>query len=59
MFLHVYMNAYCCSGTPFSKVTIAEGVDAGKIVVITRKDRRDHQAQVANSEAIHLIIVHV
>ena len=53
------MNAYFCSGTQFSKITIAEGVDAGKIVVITRKDRRDHQAQVANSEAIHLIIVHV
>ena len=53
------MNAYFCSGTQFTKVTIAEGADAGKVVVITRKDRREHQAQVANSEAIHLIIVHV
>ena len=53
------MNAYFCSGTQFTKVTIAEGVDAGKIVVITRKARRDHQAQVASSEAIHSIIVHV
>ena len=59
MFLHVYMNAYFCSGTQFTKVTIAEGADAWKIVVITRKDRRDHQAQVANGEAIHLIIMHV
>ena len=59
MFLHVYMNAYFCSGTQFTEVAIAEGAAAGKIVVITRKDRRDHKAQVANSEAIHLIIVHV
>ena len=59
MFLHVYTDAYFCSGTRFAKVIIAEGAHAGQEVVITRKDRREHQAQVANSEAIHLIIVHV
>ena len=53
------MNAYFCLGTQFTKVKIAEGAHAGQAVVTTRKDRREHQAQVANSEAIHLIIVHV
>ena len=59
MFLHVYINAYFCSGTQATKVIIAEGAHAGQEVVITRKDRREHQVMVANSEAIHLSIMHV
>ena len=53
------MNAYFCSGTQFTKVTLAEGADAGTSVAITRKDKREHQVMVANSEAIHLSIMHV
>ena len=41
-----------------TRVTIEQGEAAGTEVVITRKDRRDHQVAMQKAEAIHLIRMH-